>query len=148
MKWSEIHGDDYRQAVAARDHFATETRNRLGRETTAEIQHHVDVALGRVLAADLQDLDPAADRAFHQLLALERAVLEIEGRIESKAVFFDPYNASGLFPVLASPSAKSECQAFSPFLTSKFPAAPSFSDVNNHAMLPRVPSGCRKHRTG
>jgi hypothetical protein len=92
------HGDDYRQAVADRDHFRSETRDRLGPEVAAEVQRHVDVALGRLMAADLPDLDPAAERRVHELLALERAVVEIEARIESKAVFFDAY-VGGLFPM-------------------------------------------------
>lgn len=94
----EIHGDMYRQAAADRDHFATEIGNRLGPDMAAEIQRRVDAALGRLLADDLLDLDPAAERAFHQLRALEQAVLEIEAKIESKSTFFDPY-INGLFPI-------------------------------------------------
>lgn len=95
-----LHGDEHRQAIADRDHFQTEMRNRLGPEVAAEIQHHVDAALGRLLADILPDLDPAAERAFHQLRALEMAMVEIEGQIESKCVFFDPYSANGLLPAL------------------------------------------------
>jgi hypothetical protein len=92
----EAHGTNYNQAVAARDHFATEIQNRLGPELAADVQHHVDVALGRLRGDELPDLPIAAERAFHQLLALERAVLQIEARIEAGCVFFDPY-IDGLF---------------------------------------------------
>lgn len=93
------HGEAHRQAVADRDHFATETQDRFGPVVAAAVQRHVDVALGCLLADDLLDLDPAAERRFHELLALERAVLEIEAKIESGSVFFDPYNEHGLFPM-------------------------------------------------
>jgi len=94
----EIHGDDYRQAEADRDSFQSETRNRLGPKVAAEIQHHVDVALGQLQSDDQPDLDPAAERRFHELLALERAVLEIESQVEAGCVFYDPY-VGGLFPM-------------------------------------------------
>lgn len=96
----KAHGDEYNQAVAARDHFQSETRDRLGPEVAAAVQHHVDAALGRLLSDDFPALDPAAKRACQQLLALERAVQEIEGRIESKAIYFDPYTDHGVLPTL------------------------------------------------
>ena len=96
----EIHGDEYHHAVADRDNFQSETPDRLWPEVAAAVQRHVDVALGRLLADALPDLDPAAERAFQQLLALERAVVEIEGRVEARAVYFDPYNENGLLPAL------------------------------------------------
>jgi hypothetical protein len=94
----KLHGTEYDQAVAARNRFATEIQNRLGHATAATIQHRVDVALGRLLADDLPDLDVAAERAFYQLLALERVVLQVEARIEAGCVFFDSY-IDGSFPM-------------------------------------------------
>lgn len=96
----KIHGEAHRQAVADRNHLQSDIRDRFGAEVAAEVQRHVDVALGRLLADILPDLDPAAERAFHQLRALEMAMVEIEGQIESKCVFFDPYSANGLLPAL------------------------------------------------
>jgi hypothetical protein len=94
----ERHGDDYRQAVADRDNFRSESSGRLGPDLASAVQLHVDAALGRLLADDLPALDPAAERAYHQLRALERAVMEIEGQIEVGNTFFDPY-IGGLFPM-------------------------------------------------
>jgi hypothetical protein len=94
------HGEAHRQAVADRESFQSETRHRFGPEVAAKVQRHVDEALGRLLADDFPDLDPAAERRFHELLALERAVLEIESRIEAGNTFFDPYNEHGLLPTL------------------------------------------------
>jgi hypothetical protein len=94
----EVHGDEYRQAVADRDHFASETRDRLGPDVAAQVQFHVDATMGRLLGDDLADLDPAAERRCHELRALEMAVVEIEARIESAAVFYDSY-VGGLFPM-------------------------------------------------
>jgi len=94
----EIHGEAHRQAVADRDRLRSETQDRLGPEVAAEVQCRVDIALGRLLADDLPDLDATAERRFHELLALERAVMEIETRIEDGSTFFDPY-IGGLFPM-------------------------------------------------
>jgi hypothetical protein len=99
LAW-KIHGDDHRHAVAARDHFRTQIELRLGPEVASQIQWHVDAAMRRFLADDVPDLDLAAERTFYQLLALERAVIEIEGRIEAGNSFFDPYHVNGLLPTL------------------------------------------------
>ena len=93
-------GPEYNQSVADRDRFRATIRNRLGQGVTSEIQRHVDVALGRLKAPDLPNPSVMKQRDFYQLLAQEMAVQEIERRIESGSVFFDPYNVHGLLPTL------------------------------------------------
>lgn len=96
----KLHGDDHRRAVAARDHFRSQTANRLGPELASETEGHVDVALKRFLADDVPNPRMMKVRESYELLALEMAVEEIERRIEAISVFFDPYNANGLLPTL------------------------------------------------
>lgn len=98
LAWA-IHGPEYNQAVAVRDNFATEIRNRLGPEIASEIQRHIGVALRRLQADDVPNPIIMKMRSFYELLALQMAVEEIERRIEAESTFFAPY-INGVLPTL------------------------------------------------
>ncbi len=85
----KLFGFQYNQAVADRDCLRTKIRRRLGSETGAEIQFHVEIALGRLKAHGLPNPQIMAMHEFYQLLAAELAVQEIASRIQATAVFHD-----------------------------------------------------------
>ena len=94
----KLFGFQHKQLVAERDEFRAEIGHRLGQKTALEIQRHVDISLGRLLACpDLPNPKVMILREFYELLALERAAEEIERRIDANAVFVDP---GSLLPTL------------------------------------------------
>ena len=76
-------GSQYDEAVADREELRAEIEKRLGSAVASQIEHHVDVALGRLPA--VIEPNPAIMRSpeFYDLLASELAVLEIADRIEA-----------------------------------------------------------------
>jgi hypothetical protein len=87
----------YDQAVADRDHFRTKMKLRLSTEIASDIQHHVDLAFGRLQSDAVPNPAIMRMREFYNLLALEKAVQEIQRRIEANAVFYDP---DALLPIV------------------------------------------------
>jgi hypothetical protein len=86
-----IFGFQYDQFVADRDRFRAEIERRLGSETASDIQRHVDVSLGRLLNVfpDVPNPKIIVRREFIELLALEKALEEVQRRIDANAVFYD-----------------------------------------------------------
>ena len=95
----KLFGFQYDQIVAERDRFRTRLQRRLGREVAAQIQLHVDVSLGRRLNvfSDVPNPKIMIMREYYELLGLEKALQEIERRIDANAIFYDP---GSLLPTL------------------------------------------------
>ena len=76
-------GDQHAEAVGDREQLRAEIERRLGSAVASQIEHYVDVALGRLPAVCKPN--PAVMRSpeFYDLLASELAVLEIADRIEA-----------------------------------------------------------------
>jgi hypothetical protein len=86
----KIFGFQYDQLIRDRDRFLARLERRLGHGVTAEIQRHVEAALGRRLPCpDMPKPEIMTKREYYDLLAIESSIEEIEQRIDSTAVFFD-----------------------------------------------------------
>ena len=87
------------QFVADRDRFRSKLQRRLGQEVAAQIQLHVDISLGRRLNVfpDVPNPKIMVMREYYELLGLEKALQEIERRINCNGVFHDP---GSLLPTL------------------------------------------------
>ena len=92
-----IFGFQHEATVSDRDDYLTRMKRRLGHETASDIQSHVDLALERIQADNVPNPRIMTMREFFELLALEKAIVEIEHRIEANAVFVD---SNGLLPTL------------------------------------------------
>ena len=88
----KVFGFQHAQFVADRDDFRAQIERRLGQDVASQIQLHVDVSLGRRLniSSDVPNPKIMLMREYYELLGFEKAIQEIERRIESNAVFYDP----------------------------------------------------------
>jgi hypothetical protein len=85
----KIFGFQYDQCVADRDRFVAKLQRRLGHEMAAQIQKHVDISLGRVLAIpDRRDPDIVTMKEFYELWGIEKNLIDIKRQIDANAVFF------------------------------------------------------------
>ena len=83
-----IFGFQCNELVADRDRFRAEIERRLGLEVASDIQRHVDGALGRI-QIDSVNPEIIVRREFIELVALEKALEEVQRRIDANAVFYD-----------------------------------------------------------
>ena len=87
----KLFGFQFAQLVADRDQYVAKLQHRLGHDMASEIQTAVDISLGRILAIpDLRDPEIMTMREFYDLWAKEKTLEDIERRIDSNAVFYDP----------------------------------------------------------
>lgn len=94
----KLFGFQHEQLVAERDEFRAGIERHFGPEMASDIQRHVDISLGRLLACpDLPNPEIMILREFYELLALEEALEEIKRRIEANAILYDP---GSLLPTL------------------------------------------------
>ncbi len=94
----KIFGFQHEEAVADREFLLTEIGQNLGPKMASEIQHHVDVALGRIQADEGPNPHVTAMPEFFDLLAAEMAVREVADRISANAIFVD--SDDGFLPTL------------------------------------------------
>ena len=85
----KVFGFQHDQVVADRDDFQAGIERRLGQDVAAQIQLHVDSAIGR---SQMDTVNPTimAMRETYELLALEQTIDEVRQRIDANAVFVDP----------------------------------------------------------
>jgi len=87
----KIFGFQFAQLVADRDRYRAKLQRRLGLDMADDIQRHVDISLGRILAIpDLRDPEIMTMKEFYELWTMEKTLETIERRIEFNAVFCDP----------------------------------------------------------
>ena len=92
----EVFGFQHAQVVADRDDFQAGIERRLGQDVAAQIQLHVDSAMGR---GQTDTVNPTimAMRETYELLALEQTIDEVRQRIDANAVFVDPGSLLPIF---------------------------------------------------
>jgi hypothetical protein len=95
-----IFGFQCNELVADRSRFRAEMEKRLGQEVASQIRLHVAVSMGQVLNVfpDVPNPEIIVRREFIELLALEKALEEVQRRIDANAVFYDLDH--GLLPTL------------------------------------------------
>lgn len=96
-RWYE---DDIADARAERDEFKRTLGQLLGKEQADTIARYVHAAVNPSISSPLPYLATISDKAFLELVTLELALKEIEGRVESLATFFDPCTADAVLPTL------------------------------------------------
>ena len=87
-----VFGFQHDQFVADRDDFRAQIERRLGQDVASQIQLHVDVSLGRRLniSSDVPNPKIMLMREYYELLDFEKAIQEMERRINANALFCAP----------------------------------------------------------
>ncbi len=94
------YGKEIAAAHAERDRFKKAMRRFLGQDRADRIARYVQAAVDPSVESPLPYLDAIADKTFFDLLSLELALKEIEGRVDSLSTFFDPCTADAVLPTL------------------------------------------------
>jgi hypothetical protein len=86
----KLFGFQAQQLTADRDRYLTRLQRRLGSEMAEKIVQHVEVSCGRLLPlAEFRDPSVMCMKEFFELLAREKALLDINHQIEGNAIFYD-----------------------------------------------------------